>query len=313
MVFFAVVTAFTAIINLASTGAVTLGDMGSGNYMQNLPGQVSPNINSGASNAAQNIIQGTVQDYTTATGYDANFTKVSTELIAGDMFIRSDGIGYDSIYTALFDPKLAYLDLIGVIPVNNVYDVTYHVYNQFEDSPFYTLIGASETGNGFVSGFFVKYDMAGISAVNNVALESPLQFIAYPYASDGQTIETKFNPVAKTVDVYIDNNFAGTLTDWTYGGVSPQAGEGSYNGGVAASGPGLQVHEIDSKFQIIKGTTANTIDFNIISSIAGFFSMIGSMLGLTTNALIPFWLWACMGIPCLAALVLIGIEVVRGD
>jgi hypothetical protein len=303
MVFFAVVTAFTAIINLASSGAVTLGDMGSGNYMQTLPGQVSPNINPGESG---NSIQGTIQDYTTSTGYNQNFTKISTEFIAGDTFIRYDGVGYLSVYTPISDPKLAYLDLIGVTPVNNVYDVTYHVYDQFSDAPFYVLYSGAETGSGFVVGSFVKFDTSGISLVDNRAIGTILQSIPYPYANSGQTIETKFNPVDHTLEVSIDGNDAGTFTS-----VIGTGSVGLYNGGIAASKSGLQVHEIDSNFVII--LSQQSVDTNILSSIAGFFSMVGSMLGLTSNPLIPFWLWACMGIPCLSALVLIGIEVVRGD
>ena len=310
IVFFSVVTALTGIINLANSGELKLGDLGSGDYMQVIPGQISPNINSGTTGGSTQIIQGTVQDYTITTGYDQNFTKISTEFLAGDTFLRSDGIGYVSIYTPILYPQLAYLDLIGVTPTDNIYDVTYHVYNQFEDSPFYTLVGGSEIGNGFVSGFYVEYDLAGISAVHTNAIGNPMQFIAYPYASDGQTIETKFNPTDQTVEVYIDGNDAGTLTDWNYNGVTPVGSTSTYNGGVAASSPNFRVSEIDSNFQIIK---QNPGEIDILGGIAGFFSLIASMLGLTSNALVPFWLWAIIGIPCLATLVYMGAELIRGD
>jgi hypothetical protein len=317
MFFFILITAITGILNLANTGAITLGDIGSSSYGQTLPGQTVPDISvreSTTSSESGGDVVGN-QDFTTASGYDSNITQVSTSILSGDMWLRSNGVGYESTYTPASWPQLAFINFRGAQSTNGVYDVTYHVYNQFGSSPFYTLVSGSETGSGFVSGFYVKYDTNSISVVHDADISNPLSTISYPGASNGQTIQTQYNPSAGTVNVIIDGNYAGQFTNLNFNG--QQAGVAQYQAGIAASHYGLQVNGVDGTFKKEKTFDFFSDLFDKINALvvfgSQFLSLVASMLGLTQNPFVPFWLWAIIALPCIATLILIYIEIARGD
>jgi hypothetical protein len=321
LVFFAVITAITGVFNLCNANSLSLGDFGSSDYMQTIPGQSVPNLGVASTAVTSSGSTFGTQDYTTSTGYNHNITKVGSDLISGDTWTRSDGIGYESVYIPASGLPLAFIDLAGASPINNVYDVTYHIQNQFGNEPFYTLISGSEVGGGQISGFYVGYDSNGIYAVNINDVYNHLSSSSFPYASSGTTIQSLYDFQQGTVTIIIDGTTAGTLTGLSYGGTSAGSGaasnSGVYYAGMAASHWGLQLSSVDGTFIL-----SQPFDFwsDMLSKINGlvifgtqFLSLLGSMIGLTSNALVPFWLWAIIAIPCLATLVLIYIEIARGD
>jgi hypothetical protein len=271
LVFFIVTTTITGIFNLAGSGAVTLGDLGSSSYGQTIPGQYSPSLSvPGMNNAA---VFGT-QDYTTSGGFNHNLTVVSSEFIAGEMWTRTDGVGYESTYVPAYSPlapQLAFLSVYGTVGSNGVYDITYHVYNQFDSYPFYTLIKGEEYGNNHISGYYIRYDLDGIVLIQSDFSGTVLASVPYPYASDGQTIRTVFDSINGNVDVYIDGNAAGTIPYYALKGGS------QYYTGVAASHSGFDISSVDGSFAQVNPANPGDLLTNLISAGAGFLSLVGTM------------------------------------
>lgn len=312
LVFLAIITAITGIINLTASGSVGIEDLGSGDYMQTLPGQSVPNIaigSTGTPGAMGTATEGT-QDYTTASGYDPNLTSISTNFVSGDQWSRSDGVGFASLYTDLYG--LAYLNVIGAVPSDNKYDLTYHVYNQFSASPFYTMVTGSETGSWHISGYYIEYSENTVALVHSTDVNTKISYINYPYASSGQKIRTLYDVSRGEIEIDIDDQPVGVLD-----GAPTSAGQ--YQCGVAASHSSLDVSSIDGTFTKGASSTPGFWD-GLIGQINGlvvfgseFLGLLGACLGLTSNALIPFWLWAIIGIPCIATLILIYLEMARGN
>lgn len=323
LVFFAIITAITGTLNMANAGTITLGDFGSSEYMQTIPGQASPNVGVSLGGSDSGTTTYGTQDYTTSTGYNHNLTTSSSSL-GSDMFVRSDGIGFMSSFVPVQYPNIAYLDVAGGSANNNIYDYIYHVYNTFSGYPFYTIVSGSEGGNGFISGFLIKYDVNSVSIVNSNDINNPIQSFSYPYSNQAQTVETVFDATAGAVAVYVDDNYVGTFSSVSYGGNTLGAGTGGassssgvYYVGVAASHYGMEVSSIDGTF-----VADNPVSWwdSVMDKVNGlvifgsmFLSLLGTMTGLTSNALVPFWLWAIIGIPCIATLILIYLEIARGD
>jgi hypothetical protein len=307
LVFLSALTAVIGIVNLANADAINLGDLGSPNYMQTIPGQAVAQM--GTIPASTTAASGEYNklDFTSSSGYDHNLTKIRTDIYHGDYWTRYDGIGFDCTYAS--DTDVAYFSVLNAVAVNNVYDNTYHVINQFGEAPFNILIQGQEAGAHSITGYFVKFDKDGIYLVNQFAV---LDSIEYLYANSGQTIETKFDSSSGTVEVYIDGVDAGSFS-----GVPTGAGE--YMTGIAAKHVSLQLSEIDGAFLVSTAASTDvwTAIWNLINgfnmAITQFLVLIGTMLGLTSNALVPFWLWGILVVPCLATLGLIYIQIARGD
>jgi hypothetical protein len=154
-------------------------------------------------------------------------------------------------------------------------------------------------------------------------LEMPIDPIAYRDANIGTDYETVFDSNAGTVSVTIDGNNVGTLTDSALigrgaGSQSSNPDVGVYNAGVAASHNSLTVMGIDGNFALSQSQLQDPITsianflWSLILIGYQFLTMITVVLGLSSNALIPLWAWAIIGIPCIAALLLIYIEIARG-
>jgi hypothetical protein len=324
-VLFSIITAITGAVNMMNDGTITIHDLGSGDYRQTIPGQASPMIYSPATTSMNGAaaITATTLDFTSTAGFNPNFTKVATSLFSGDTFTRSDGIGYESSYTPAQYPNLAELDIKGTTPSNGVYNVVYHVYNQFSDYPFYTYVSVAETGNGFVSGKMIEYSPEGISLVDSNSINTKIDTVNVLYSNEGYTYETVFDSTTGNVDVYIDNSFIATLSDSSLAGMgassqSANPDVGVYNAGIAASHNALSVSQIDGNFALTQSqlqdplTTIANFLWSLLLLGYQFLAMIGAILGLSQNALIPFWAWAIIGLPCIAALLIIYIEIARG-
>ena len=333
LVLLIILTTITAILNLTSSGAVTLGDMGSSDYMQTLPGQAIPNV-AGISSVGNSVssIASTVygtQDYTKTSGFEPNVTKVESLFISGPTWTRSDGVGYEWSYG-----NFAQISLDGSTPSKGIYDNVYHINNQMQNYPIYILLYGAETGANTVSGFYVKYTQNDISIIHSYDPTNEIKSIPANYANTGSTYETVFDANNGIVDVYIDGNFVtefsnivyyppsageliagNTLTLTGVGGAS--GGSGVYYAGMAASND-LSLSSVDGTFTLPNPPTdVLTALFQLVNELISdafeIATAVAVMLGLTSNPFVPFWLWAILAIPCLVTLGLIIVETIRGN
>jgi hypothetical protein len=330
LVFFSIITAVTGFLNLVNSGGIGLGDLGSGTYMQTIPGQVSPNVGISAQGTGMGSTESFgSQDYTTAGGYNHNITKVATNFISGDTWTRADGIGYEVSYippSTGGTPSLAQISIAGgSSSANNNFDYVYHVYNQFSDRSFYTLVAGGEGGANAISGFYIKYGPQDVSIVHSSDILHPIQSIPVLYANEADTVETVYDPTQGAVAVYVDGNEIGTFSNVQWAGLTLGAGasgtggsaSGVYYVGVAAEHWGVSVSSIEGNFIVEQPFDFWSDAMNKINGLAimasQFLALCGTMLGLTSNPLVPFWLWAIIGLPCVATLILIYIQIARGD
>jgi hypothetical protein len=297
LVFFAVFTAFTGLLNLSQSGQITLGDLGNG-YV---PGQAAVDMTSISSASGTTVID---QVYTSSTGYLPNLTIVATNAFSGDTWTRSDGVGYEVSYIPVTGNQQAYISVKGLKPENGIYDATYHIYNQFQDHPFYILLAGSSFSSS-VSGLYVKYDQQGVYLVNSFAKTTIINSLQFQNANQGTTYRTVYNSATATVQIYIDGSYAGELKDNS----ASAGGIGDVQCGMAADYTGLQLSEIDGKFTI---PLVNDPITALLAPATALFSMFLTVFGLTSNTAVPFWIWAIVGLPCIATLVLIYLELARG-
>jgi hypothetical protein len=326
LIFFSIITAVTGFFNLMNAGQIQLGDLGSGTYMQTIPGQTSPNVGiAGQGSASSGTTAFGSQDYTSSTGYNPNITKISTNWMSGDTWTRSDGIGYQVSYIPTVS-DMAQLSIAGgSSSENNNFDYIYHVYNQFSDQSFYTLVSGSEGGANTISGFYIKYGPNDVSIVHSSDILHPIQSIPCLYANEADTVETVYDPTQGAVSVYVGGNNIGTFSNVQYGGLTLGAGasgtggsaSGAYYVGVGADHWGLSVSSIEGNFVVEQPFSFWSDMMDKINGLAimasQFLTLVGTMLGLTSNPLVPFWLWAIIGLPCVATLILIYIQIARGD
>lgn len=297
LVFFAVFTAFTGLLNLAQTGQITLGSFGNG-YV---PGQAVPQIGLFTSTPPTNI-----QDYTTDTGYVHNMTVIETNLF-GDLWTRSDGVGYTS-GSAFTSNQAVYLSILSAVTQNGIYDNTYNVINSDPQTVIYTPLYAAVDGSGFASGTFVRFDNNGISLVksNEYVFDTPFNSISFPSANMGRALNVKYNPSTGIAVVVIDGATGGSLT------VPPPPDYLSVRSyaGLATSKSGVVISSVTGSFQILQ---LHNLITDTLAAVTEFVTMLGAIFGLSSSALVPFWVWAIIGLPCIATLTLISLELARGN
>lgn len=297
LLFFAVFTAFTGMLNLAQTGAITLGNFGN-EYM---PGQTAAQISLFTSSPPTNI-----QDYTTDSGYVHNMTVIESNIF-GDLWTRSDGVGYTSGATLLGD-QAVYLSLLSAVTQNGIYDNTYNIINNDPLTVIYTPLYASVDGAGFARGTFIRFDNNGVSLVDSTeyTFDTPYSSITFPNANLGKALNVKYNPSTGSTQILIDGVNVGTVT----AAAPPDYLAVTSHAGIAASEAGVVISSVTGSFQLIQ--THNLITDTLAAG-AAFVSMLAAIFGLTSNALVPFWAWAIIGLPCIATLALIYLELVRGN
>lgn len=314
MVFFAVVTAITAIFNLATSEVLTIHNFGDNGV---LTGQVVPNFNLPNLPGNSNNSLFTEQDYTYASGYNLNTTIIAGGGISlGPLWTQADGIGMTLTNLPIFPPppfSSSYLMIKGAIPTNNNYTVTYTMGSQGID--FNTIVYRTNPED---HGVFIKFDSTGAHLRNEIF---NIEDIYYQGANNAHTIKTEFNTLQKSVDLWIDGNYIDRFYQLPGLAAQYQPYPDTFYAGVFSDQYNVVVEKIETKIQ----QQAVSDDPGLVGSILyslglremanmlkSLISIFGAMLGLTSNPAVPFWLWAIVALPCVGTLYFMYIEIARG-
>lgn len=310
-------TTFVGVINMSSDGTISMGNVSA--LAGPIPGQVSPAVSSITVFQATNTSTTTYSymDLTDSTTFDMNMTFAPSDLITGELWTQTDGIGYVCTNIPLwFSTVPAYLDFDGLQLIDGTYTNTYTLNNPNEASPFYTILW----NDGTVQGWYVKYD------TNTIELHeySPstgmlISTDSFDYLGANQATEIKvtYTPNAGTADIEIGGSYAGTL----YGAGTPVSYTSShlYYSGVATYLTGLTVTRVDGTF--VKSATQDSpglldvvVSFftGIAQAVSLFAQLVGAAIGTSSQSAVPATVWAIGMLPLLAGLVYIGLKLIRG-
>jgi hypothetical protein len=342
-VFFAIVTAITGICNLANAGTITLGSLGTSDGK--IPGQMeaySPiTLNEGgyaegADNATGAVI--TDLDFTTAAIVNQNVTKT----IGGSWTLTA---GTGEVLTSL--PLLSGVLNPSAIILRNTRSTsgTYTVnakVNNAGGGSFYVFPRYQGGNNG--------NDLKVVFASDGVHIKKfPLYlgvfdngddyFYPLPNSQDtimgGSTITTVLEETVSATNVFNSPDYTAKLTVSKDGTALFTSGVRSilpgtytnsqiYHGGAGSDTVGFIVmgfpttNLLDTNNQIISGSgqAASVSIFDLagrmFDSVVSAIGLLGIALGVAQDPLVPFWLWAIIGLPCLATDFLIYIEIARG-
>jgi hypothetical protein len=322
LMFFALWTGIVGFINMSSSGDITLSDMSA--LAGGIPGQAISDV-SAKSLFTTTDTNGTItafsQDYTIVDGFDNNLTKPSPWLYT--TWEQQDGIGYVCIATKLLSVTPSELDLYGLSAVSNVYDITYNIANSGTDD-FYTSIYTEDGG-----GYYVRYSADGIErtrlstagmlgSTTTITDGGVSTFISYPNANKAQVVNTQYNVIDNTVDVYLDGNYVGRISN-TPPASEPLVSSVISYGGVATYHTGLVVSSVQSKF-VLKKLPGSEEFFSTVISFLGtiwtaiytFGSIIGAAIGLSSQSAIPGSIWGVIGVPCIAVIIYLYLKLARG-
>jgi hypothetical protein len=338
LVFFSVITAITGIFNLANAGTITLGDLGSGDYMQTIPGQATPgSFSPGLSGytEAANTANGTVItdiDFTTATSINSN---VNT-LIGGPWtLVSGQGVVLTGLpfLSGVLNPSAVILRnaqsdgsvYSASVKVDNVYGDDFYVFPRFVDGysgsdlkvvfsydgihvkKFPLYLGFLENGDDY---FYPMQD-AEVTAAGGSTITSALT-----EAVSSQTSNTPDYTAVLTITKDGTELFTVPVRSILPGAnINDQVrhgGAGSDKVGFVVMGfPNTNL--LDTSASLISGSTS-TVD-QVLSAFAiaeQLWTLLTTILGLTSNSLVPFWIWAIIAIPCITTLVFMYIEIARG-
>lgn len=310
-------TTFIGVINLSSEGTISLGNVSA--LAGPIPGQVAPAVSSITVFQAVNTSQTTYNymDLTDSTTFDINMTFAPTDLLVGDLWTQTDGIGYVCTNVPFwFSTVPAYVDFDGLSLIDGKYTVTYTLSNPNTESPFYTILW----NDGTVQGWYVKFD-TGTIELHEYSPSTGMLISAdsfdYTGANQATEIETIYTPNAGTADIYISGTYVGTL----YGVGTPVSYTGShmYYAGIATYLTGITVTRVDGTF--VKSATQDSpgiidaaISFftGVAQAVSLFAQLVGAAIGTSSQSAVPATVWAIGMLPLLAGLVYIGLKLIRG-
>jgi hypothetical protein len=332
LTFLAIWTGIIGVINLAAGGQITMGDMGA--LASPIPGQTVPNIggaSAGIGMFQQNqTVEANIQDYMVSTGYDTNLTKDRTNFPGGPYWMQADGVGFTCTGSPFLSVTPATLAVLGLVPEDNIYTVTYNVNNP-SDNDFYTTVYSDASQ----SGIYLRYnpDGVGIYKLTTAGMLQPSTFInlgfdpvgitTYPYANahKAQQIVTKYDSSQQTVEVTIDGNYVGKfqgipnpLSVFTSVG-----GEISFSG-VSSYHAGMIVESVLGHFsRIINNGSPEDLVKAVMNFLGGLWAALSAMgaliaaaVGLTSQSAVPAGVWAVVGLPAIATLIYLYAKLARG-
>jgi hypothetical protein len=347
LIFFALFTAVTGGLNLASSGTFTIKDMSmivSGGPSGSIPGQISvqPGSGFGSYQEGANTAEGAIitdMDFTTLPTINQNVVS-----LFGGTWTLTNGRGLVltslPFFTGLWEPSV--VSLRNAMSVGNIYTMNVKVDNSISGGDFYVYPRHVSGYSG--SDLKVVFSSDGVHIKKfplyfGVADNGDDYFYPLPSAQNtipgGSTITTVLTEVVSTQSSNVPDYTAhltvskdGTtlFTDQTVRSVMPGTSINDYLRHGAAGSDSLNfavmgfssIQARDNSSLITSpGTTPTTgtpesLILAGINAIWQFLGLIGPILGLSNQSIVPFWLWAIVGLPCIATLILIYIEIARG-
>jgi hypothetical protein len=338
LVFFAVVTVVTGILNGANSGLIDINALGNGNFDNNIALQtgIAP-MGSSAYTEGSNSAQGS-----TSTGIDlTSVSSINENLITriGGPWTLYSGSGL--ILTGLpfgagtLNPSVVVLR--NVQTTSGVYSVTYKVSNP-TGADFYIF-------PRFIDGYSGS-DLKVVFSSDGIHVKKfPLAYGFFDNGDDYYTAipniqNTQYTgslittTLTETVSTTITNtpDYTSLLTVQKDGvtvinnlpvrSILPGANINDQvrHGGVGADELGFtamgfeNTHQTDTNASFISGDSVTVSQVQNAWDIAGMFLFgVSAIFGMTSSAVVPFWLWSIIAIPCITTLGFIYLELARGN
>lgn len=336
LIFFAVITAITSVLNISAAGTITLGDVSSvvsGGGPDAIPGQFAATGRTSPYMEGANTANGTVLtgiDFTTISVINQNVTT----LIGGPWTLSS---GQGLILTGLpvlpgtLNPSAVIVrnarstggNYTTNVLVDNAGDGDFYVFPRFidgysgsdlkvvfasdgvhvkkfplnygildaGDDYFYSLSGSQNTIYG---GSIITTNLT--ETVSTAPSNIPDYTSVLEVSKDGLHLFTIY-----ARSILPGNNINDMVR---HGG----AGSDTINF-IVKGFPNTPV--LDTSETIISGSVSGA-SLDPLAAAGAFLGLIGAIFGLTDAAIVPFWLWAIVGLPCIATLIFMYIEIARG-
>lgn len=328
LTFFAIWTGLVGVVNLAGTGDITLDNWGaiSGGTIS---GQISPDLSSSMSASSAQL---TGQDYTNSAGYNSNISKTGFDAFGDGTWNQIDGTGYVVQSLGLLTGD-ATLTIDGVQGSNNVYTVSYFINNptgaDFSIYPRSVMAGHNKETSTTLE---LDFRSDGLHYKNqwNPPIIDPGDAFYLPYPGlstlTGSEIKVVLDENNRILTVYKDGIMLCSISGIRQVSGADQ-GFGIYYGTVQTKKIGFIVQKINTKISYTAGAGSYTstgiwfIDaiigtFDAIkqaaNTLAQFGLLIAKIVGLSTSPVIPFWAWAPIGLPLIAVLIYMALQLWRG-
>jgi hypothetical protein len=328
LIFFASYTAFVGLCNEASSGGITLSELSSLGFGNTVPGQITPAVGA-SSNALGSPTLISVEDFTNSTGY--NKSTIVTQAMNGyfalwNPWTQQDNVGYVLTNNLGFGTS-GHFAVIGVQENNGVYDATYYINNSVNSPSNLDISQYGYNAQAKFSAQSISVSEGTASGVKTIGLASANQY--GNLISGLSMVETIYNPTTESLTINLNggtNNGGSTLTTTLDSIIGPatQNVPPYIFAGVEAYTNGFTVQKIVVPVQTQSGgTVAATTGFapldaiiqagsNLLSAMAQFAAMLSVFFGLTSSAVVPFWIWGIFAIPQIGTLVYMGLELARG-
>lgn len=339
LIFFALFSIVATVLNLAAipagtAGGITINDFasavtgGTGVDISGISGTVGGGAYQEGANTGAGIILGGL-DFSTALTINQNVTT-----LVGGQWTLTAGQGLVLTSLPLFPGTLnpSAIILRNVQSVGNVYTVNALVDNSVAGGDFYLF-------PRYIFGYSA-YDLKVVFAADGVHLKKfPLNYGLldagddYFYPMPGASTTISGGSTIKTVLTEVTATRIGAVPEMT------STLEVSKDGAVLFTVPCRSIYPGDvsndkvrhggagSDYQnfVVKGfpstpllSTQESITSNAgslidpLSAVGMFLNLLGAAFGVSQAAVVPWWLWAIVGVPCVTTMSLIYIEIWRG-
>ena len=352
LIFFSLFTGVVGVINLAAGGSFSIGDLGlmvsGGGNTGQIPGQMTLGGSLAPYTEGANTADGvslTGVDFTVAAIVNQNVTSK-----IGGPWTLTPGTGLVlsnvPILPSFMSPNLVVLR--NTKSTDSTYDVSVLVDNSVAGGTFYVYPRiVSVEASQLISSYDLRMEFSAdgihlkkFPPIGGIIDAGDDYFYPMPGASTtiigGSTIRTTLTEVPSTVSGSNPDK-SSILTVWKDGTLLFTTNVRSIFTG-AVSNDRVRHGSAGSDYInfVVKGfpstnllsTSATLISgsgsvfdwiggflggvFDAMKIAGGFLSLIGAALGLSGTSLVPFWFWAIVGLPCIAVMIMIYIEIARG-
>lgn len=322
LVFFAVFTAFTGIVNMCWAGTISLETLGSTTGV--VSGQAVVDTSAYQQSSTSQTISGI--DFTSGTDYSDFYTTYGY----GTWSNTSSGLELINVgILNLISITPPCVILKNVVGSSDVYTVSYLIDN-VPDEDFYLFprfyIGDSSLARDDIR-LKISQDGIHMQIWDTLGYWKDSYYYSYPSGnlqttiSGGSTYTLVFYETITDGEVSYDSHIEFYKDGIEYFYVdclsisSNQFASGYTHAGAGSEHTGFIIKGFPSTTLSIRDTSTDTgstgIDWldaiisgisSVMSMVSSFFGSLGAILGIGQDALIPWWIWAIVAIPCIMTL-----------